>query len=66
MVFKMESIEKRKTKDGKAIFRAQVRLKGFPEQNASFERLTDAKRWAQQIESAIFSIFCWIDYFFPR
>ncbi len=49
----MASIEKRITKDGKPIFRVKVRLKGFPEQNASFERLTDAKRWAQQTESAI-------------
>src|SRR3990167_9295391 len=53
MVFEMASIEKRKTKDGTAIFRVKVRLKGFPEQNASFERLTDAKPWAQQTESAI-------------
>ena len=51
--FKMASIEKRKTKEGKTIFRAKIRLKGFPEQNASFERLTDAKRWVQQTESAI-------------
>lgn len=49
----MASIEKRKTKDGKLIFRVKVRLKGFPEQSASFERLTDAKRWAQQVEAAI-------------
>ncbi|MBX3708210.1 MAG: site-specific integrase [Gammaproteobacteria bacterium] len=49
----MASIEKRKTKDGKTIYRAKIRLKGFPEQNASFERLTDAKRWVQQTESAI-------------
>src|SRR3990167_407968 len=53
MVFEMASIEKRKTKDGTAIFRVKVRLKGFPEQNASFECLTDARRWAQQTESAI-------------
>jgi len=49
----MASIEKRQTKDGKIIFRVKVRLKGFPEQNASFERLTDARRWAQHTESAI-------------
>lgn len=49
----MASIEKRHTKDGKIVYRVKVRLKGFPEQSASFERLTDAKRWVQQTESAI-------------
>jgi integrase len=34
-------------------FRARVRLKGFPPQSAAFERLTDARRWAQQTEAAI-------------
>src|SRR3990167_6695145 len=49
----MASIEKRKTQSGKINFRVKVRLKGFPEQNASFERLTDDRRWAQQTEAAI-------------
>jgi integrase len=34
-------------------FRARVRIKGFPPQSAAFERLTDARRWAQQTEAAI-------------
>jgi integrase len=34
-------------------FRARVRIKGFPPQTAVFERLTDARRWAQQTEAAI-------------
>lgn len=49
----MASIERRVSKQGKISFRVKVRLKGFPEQNATFERLTDAKRWQQQTESAI-------------
>lgn len=34
-------------------FRARVRIKGFPPQSAAFDRLTDARRWAQQTEAAI-------------
>ncbi|MCX2832928.1 tyrosine-type recombinase/integrase [Microbulbifer thermotolerans] len=34
-------------------YQAQVRLKGFPPQNATFNRKTDAKRWIQQTEAAI-------------
>lgn len=33
--------------------RARVRIKGYPPQSAVFERLTDARRWAQQTEAAI-------------
>lgn len=49
----MASIEKRKSKDGNVTYRVKVRLKGYPEQCATFERITDAKRWAQQTEAAI-------------
>jgi integrase len=49
----MATIERRITGDGKASFRVKVRLKGYPAQSASFERLTDARRWAQQTEAAI-------------
>lgn len=49
----MAYIEKRSTQDGKIRYKAQVKLKGHPIQTATFERLTDAKRWAQQIEAAI-------------
>jgi integrase len=48
----MASIEKRISAGGPS-FRVKVRLKGHPPQWATFERLTDAKRWAQQTEAAI-------------
>jgi len=47
------TVEKRKCADGSINFRVRVRLRGFPPQTASFKRLTDAKKWVQQTESAI-------------
>lgn len=49
----MASIRKRINKDGSTSYRADVRLKGFPAQRATFSRLTDAKKWAKHVESAI-------------
>lgn len=49
----MAAIEKRTTKDGRVSYRVKVRLKGFPTQSATFDRLTDAKKWVQHTESAI-------------
>ncbi|MEE8254750.1 MAG: site-specific integrase, partial [Nitrosomonadaceae bacterium] len=49
----MATIEKRASEDGKTSYRVKVRLKGFPVHSGTFERLTDAKRWMQQTESAI-------------
>lgn len=49
----MASIEKRTSQDGATSYRVKIRLKGYPVQTASFERLTDAKKWVQQTESAI-------------
>ena len=49
----MANIEKRTGQDGKISYRVKIRLKGFPTQNATFDRLTDARKWAQQTESAI-------------
>ena len=49
----MAYIEERKTKEGKVAYRVQVRLKGYPKETATFERKTDAKRWAQQTEAAM-------------
>ena len=48
----MASIEKRENEQG-TTYRVKVRLKGKPAQSATFERLTDARRWAQQTEAAI-------------
>ena len=49
----MATIEKRELSDGATSYRARVRIKGHPQEIATFERLTDAKRWVQQTEAAI-------------
>jgi len=49
----MANINKRIAGDGGVRYQARVRLKGFPEQAATFERITDAKRWVQDTEAAI-------------
>lgn len=48
----MATIEKRTTNSATS-HRAKVRLKGYPTQSATFARLTDAKKWVQDTESAI-------------
>ncbi len=49
----MANIEKRIAQDGTTTFRVKVRLKGFPTQTSTHYRLTDARKWVQQIETAI-------------
>lgn len=49
----MAVIEKRTTKNNKTTYRVKIRLKGYPSQTATFDRLTDAKKWAQLTEAAI-------------
>lgn len=49
----MAHIEERKTKDGKVHYRVMVRKRGFPLQTATFERKTDARKWAISTEAAI-------------
>ncbi len=49
----MASIQKRLLKNGETAFRVQVRLKGYQVQRATFDRLTDARRWAQSTEAAL-------------
>ena len=49
----MATIEKRITDNGGTSYRVKIRLKGYPVQTATFKRLTDAKKWVQDTESAI-------------
>ena len=49
----MANITKRSNKDGTTTYKVLVRLKGHPAQTASFQRLTDAKKWASATETAI-------------
>ena len=49
----MAAIEKRTNKSGVTSYRVKIRLRGYPTQTATFERLTDAKKWVQDTESAI-------------
>jgi integrase len=49
----MANIRKRNTKDGSIYYTVQIRLKGYDNASASFNRLTDAKKWAASTESAI-------------
>ena len=48
----MASIMKREGKKG-TTYKVTIRLKGYPTQTESFKKLTDAKRWAADTESAI-------------
>jgi len=49
----MATIETRAALDGKKKFRVKVRLHGYPVQTATFDRLTDARKWIQLTESSI-------------
>ena len=49
----MATITERTAQDGAKSFKAEVRLKGYPAQRATFKRKTDAKKWVQDTESAI-------------
>lgn len=49
----MANIEKRIAKSGAVSYRVKIRLRGFPTQIATFERITDARKWIQDTESAI-------------
>lgn len=49
----MAAIERRTDQAGKTTFRVKIRLKGHPPQTETFTRLTDARKWAASVESAI-------------
>lgn len=49
----MANIQKRIIRDGKISFHVKVRIKNFSAQTATFQRLTDARKWAQQIETSL-------------
>lgn len=49
----MANIKERLAKDGTKRFTCDIQLKGYPPQRATFKRLTDAKKWIQDTESAI-------------
>ena len=49
----MATITERTALDGTKSYKAEVRLKGYPAQRATFKRKTDATKWIQNTESAI-------------
>ena len=49
----MANIMERLTADNKIKYTARVRVKGFPQQTATFDRITDAKLWMQKTEAEI-------------
>ncbi len=49
----MARIKSRTVADGTLRYTAEVRLKGYPPQAATFKHLTKAKKWIQDTESAI-------------
>ena len=49
----MSTVRTKARPNGTPYFQGIVRVKGQPPQFASFERKTDAKRWAEQTETAI-------------
>ena len=49
----MPTIQRRRGKNGKETYTVTIRIKGIPSQTATFDRLTDAKRWSASTESSI-------------
>ena len=47
----MATIRKREARDGKTRYQVQIRLRGESPRTRTFNRLTDAKAWAREIES---------------
>jgi len=49
----MAAIEKRTDNKGSTTYRVKIRLKGYPSQTATFDRLSKAKEWVRSTEAAI-------------
>lgn len=49
----MAVFDKKITGSGKLTYRARVRLKGHPPLSKTFDRLSDARRWAHKVETEI-------------
>ena len=49
----MATISKRVTSKGKAHYRVQVRLKGYPERTETFDTKKEAEDWAKDVESGL-------------
>jgi integrase len=49
----MANIEKRISTKDDISYRVTIRLKGYPRQSATFDKLTDARKWEQQTEAAM-------------
>lgn len=49
----MGSITERKTNQGKIVFDAEIRRRGYPTAYKTFKRRTDARCWLQDIESSM-------------
>ena len=49
----MASIEKRFKKDKSFSYRVRIDIKGSPSVSSTFDKLTDAKKWAAITEAAI-------------
>lgn len=50
---KMAEFKKRKRQNGSIRYTASIRIKGYPPVTKTFDRLTDAKEWAQKTETEI-------------
>ena len=49
---KMATVTKRKRKKG-FVYKAEIRMKGFPCLSQTFDRLSEAQRWAEDTESLL-------------
>src|SRR2546428_11646097 len=50
----MATIDTRKGPDGKVVYRARIRRKGYPTQTGTFPTRSEAKKWITITEGAIF------------